>query len=214
MALRSILHPTDFSDLSGVAFAHALRIALAARSKLHLLHVLPHETGGALAFPQVRQMLVQWGLSGEDDPPWVIANRLGIEVDTTLLKGQEPTQGILGFLRDSPSDLIVLATHGRDGLEHWLSGSVSEIVARHSAAPTLFVAPGARGFVSQVTGESKLRRALVPIDFHRIRRRPSRRFSSSAGCSRARRSCCTSCISGGPLRRSRQGQQGQVARQR
>ena len=165
MALRSILHPTDFSDLSGVAFAHALRIALAARSKLHLLHVLPHETGGALAFPHVRQLLVQWGLSGEDDPPWLIAQRLGIEVDTTLLKGQEPTQGILGFLRDSPSDLIVLATHGRDGLEHWLNGSVSEIVARHSAAPTLFIAPGARGFVTQVTGESKLRRALVPIDF-------------------------------------------------
>ena len=73
MALRSILHPTDFSDLSGVAFAHALRIALAARSKLHLLHVLPHETGGALAFPHVRQLLVQWGLSEEDDPPWLIA---------------------------------------------------------------------------------------------------------------------------------------------
>jgi hypothetical protein len=114
MALRSILHPTDFSDLSGVAFAHALRIALAARSKLHLLHVLPHETGGALAFPHVRQLLVQWGLSEEDDPPWLIAQRLGIEVDTTLMKGQEPTQGILAFLRDSPSDLSVLATHGRE----------------------------------------------------------------------------------------------------
>src|SRR5215469_2990726 len=38
-AIRSIVHPTDFSDLSAAAFAHALRIALAARSKLHLLHV-------------------------------------------------------------------------------------------------------------------------------------------------------------------------------
>jgi len=165
MAFRSILHPTDFSDLSGVAFAHALRIALAARSKLHLLHVAPHDTGGAFAFPHVRQLLVQWGLSEEDDPPWLIAQRLGIEVDTTLMKGQEPTQGILAFLRDNPSYLSVLATHGRDGLEHWLNGSVSEIVARHSAAPTLFIAPGARGFVSQVTGEINLRRALVPIDF-------------------------------------------------
>jgi nucleotide-binding universal stress UspA family protein len=142
MAFRSILHPTDFSDLSGVAFAHALRIALAARSKLHLLHVAPHDTGGAFAFPHVRQLLVQWGLSEEDDPPWLIAQRLGIEVDTTLMKGQEPTQGILVFLRDSPSDLSVLATHGRDGLEHWLNGSVSEIVARHSAAPTLVYCAG------------------------------------------------------------------------
>jgi len=165
MAIRSILHPTDFSELSGVAFAHALRIALAARSKLHLLHVEPHNVGGTQAFPHVRQLLAQWGLAREDDPPWVVASRLGIEVDTTLLKGQEPTQGILGFLRESPSHLTVLATRGGDGLEHWLNGSVSEIVARHSAAPTLFIAPGARSFVSQITGEIKLRRALVPIDF-------------------------------------------------
>ncbi|HEY7242876.1 MAG TPA: universal stress protein [Xanthobacteraceae bacterium] len=165
MAIRSILHPTDFSELSGVAFAHALRIALAGRSKLHLLHVEPHEIAGAQAFPHVRKLLMQWGLAEEDDPPWVVASRLGIEVDTTLLKGQEPAPGIVGFLRDSPSHLIVLATRGRDGLEQWLNGSVSEIVARHSAAPTLFIAPGARGFVSPVTGDLKLRRALIPIDF-------------------------------------------------
>jgi nucleotide-binding universal stress UspA family protein len=163
--IRSILHPTDFSELSGVAFAHALRIALATRSKLHLLHVEQHDTGAALAFPQARRLLVQWGLSEADDPPWAVASKLGIEVDATSIWQQEPTQGILGYLRDHACDLIVLATHGGDGLEHWLRGSVSEIVSRHSAAPTLFIAPGARGFVSQVSGEIRLRRALVPVDF-------------------------------------------------
>jgi hypothetical protein len=38
-------------------------------------------------------------------------------------------------------------------------------LTRHSAAPTLFIVPGATGFVSQINGEVKLRRALVPIDF-------------------------------------------------
>ena len=74
------MHPTDFTDLSGIAFAHALRIALAAKSKLHLLHVAQHDTGGALAFPHVRRLLVQWGLTDEEDPPWVVATKLGIEV--------------------------------------------------------------------------------------------------------------------------------------
>ena len=73
MSIRSILHPTDFSELSGVAFAHALRIALATRSRLHLLHVSEHDTGEALAFPHARRLLAQWGLSEEDDAPWVIA---------------------------------------------------------------------------------------------------------------------------------------------
>jgi nucleotide-binding universal stress UspA family protein len=164
-SLRSILHPTDFSDLSGVAFAHALRIALASKSKLHLLHVAQHDTGGALAFPQVRRLLVQWGLSEDDDPPWAVAAKLGIEVETTRIKWQEPTKGIIGFLRDHSCDLIVLATQGAEGFDRWLKGSVSETVSRRSAIPALFIAPGTRGFVSQISGEVRLRRALVPIDF-------------------------------------------------
>jgi nucleotide-binding universal stress UspA family protein len=164
-SFRSILHPTDFSELSGAAFAHALRIALASRSKLHLLHVAQHDTGGALAFPQARRLLVQWGLSEEDDPPWVVAAKLGIEVETTRIKWQEPTKGIIGFLHEHSCDLIVLATQAGEGLERWLRGSVSEAVSRRSAIPTLFIAPGARGFVSQVSGEVRLQRALVPIDF-------------------------------------------------
>ena len=66
-ALRSIVHPTDFSDLSATAFAHALRIALAARCKLYLLHVSQYDAAEALAFPQAQRLLAQWGLSEEDD---------------------------------------------------------------------------------------------------------------------------------------------------
>ena len=39
---QSILYPTDFSNASIPAFAHALRIAVAAKSKLHLLNVSRH----------------------------------------------------------------------------------------------------------------------------------------------------------------------------
>jgi nucleotide-binding universal stress UspA family protein len=163
-SIRSIVHPTDFSDLSTAAFAHALRIALAAKCKLHVVHVEPH-AGEALAFPHVRRLLVQWGLSDEDDPPWVVATKLGIEVDNIRLKWQEPTQGLVDFLSEQSSDLVVLATHGRDGVERWLDGSVAEAVFRRSAIPTLFIAPGARDFVSRVSGDIRLQRVLVPIDF-------------------------------------------------
>src|SRR5262252_1690743 len=163
-AIRSIVHPTDFSDLSAAAFAHALRIALAARSKLHLLHVSQYDAAEALAFPHARRLLAQWGLSDEDDPPWMIASKLGIEVDNIRIKLQEPTQAIVDFLSEHGSDLVVLATHGRDGVAHWLQGSVAEGVFRRSAIPTLFIAPGARGFVDQVSGDVKLKRVLMPID--------------------------------------------------
>jgi nucleotide-binding universal stress UspA family protein len=164
-SIRSIVHPTDFSDLSVSAFAHALRIALSARSKLHLLHVSQYDAGEALAFPHARRLLVQWGLTEAEDPPWVIAAKLGIEVDNVRLALQEPARAIVDFLGEHASDLVVLATHGRDGVEHWLKGSVAEAVFRRSAIPTLFIAPGARGFVDQVSGDVQLRRVLVPVDF-------------------------------------------------
>jgi len=164
-SIRSIVHPTDFSDLSAAAFAHALRIALATRSKLHLVHVSQYDAHEALAFPQARRLLVQWGLSDEDDPPSVVADKLGIEVDNIRLALQEPTRAIVDFLSEHASDLVVLATHGRDGVDHWLKGSVAEAVFRRSALPTLFIAPGARGFVGQVNGDIQLRRVLIPVDF-------------------------------------------------
>jgi len=164
-AIRSIVHPTDFSDLSAAAFAHALRIALATRSKLHLLHVSQYDAAEALAFPHAQRLLAQWGLSDEDDPPWMIASKLGIEVENIRIKLQEPTQAIVDFLSEHGSDLVVIATHGRDGVSHWLQGSVAEGVFRRSAIPTLFIAPGARGFVDQVSGDVQLKRVLIPVDF-------------------------------------------------
>jgi nucleotide-binding universal stress UspA family protein len=37
----------------------------------------------------------------------------------------------------TPRDLLVVASHGRHGLERWLIGSVAEQVVRHSPAPVL-----------------------------------------------------------------------------
>jgi nucleotide-binding universal stress UspA family protein len=163
-SLKAILHPTDFSHLSGLAFAHALRIALASKAKLHIIHVTPHNPDVALAFPHARRLLAQWGFCDDNDSPSTITKKLGIEVYNTRIRSREPTQAILEFLRDSCFDLVVLATHGGKGIGRWLKGSVAETIARHARAPTLFVAPGTRPFIRQVTGDIQIRRAIVPID--------------------------------------------------
>ena len=46
-------------------------------------------------------------------------------------------QGILSYLEQKPCDLVVFATHGRDGIERWIRGSVSEMVLRRLAIPAL-----------------------------------------------------------------------------
>lgn len=68
--IKSVFHPTDFSHPSGIAFRHALKVALCNRSALEILHVdsdtshSPHWSD----FPQVRETLEAWQLLDKDSP--------------------------------------------------------------------------------------------------------------------------------------------------
>jgi nucleotide-binding universal stress UspA family protein len=160
--IQTIVHPTDFSDTSAVAFAHALRIALAMRGLLYLVHTAEPESPNAYdGFPHIRHTLARWGLMSESDPPEGVG-KLGIQVAKIGLKPHDPLRALLHFLKGHPSELIVLATHGRDGVAHWLHGSIAEELSRTAKLPTLFVPPTARGFVDQNTGKLHLSNVLGP----------------------------------------------------
>jgi hypothetical protein len=60
--IRSILHATDFTVASELAFAHALKIALAGKTKLYLVHADPDSVDEVdwSAFPGVRRTLAGW----------------------------------------------------------------------------------------------------------------------------------------------------------
>jgi len=63
-AILSVTHPTDFSELSMNAFVHALRISVAAKAKLYILHVAEGNDETCWdAFPHVRKTLAHWGCS-------------------------------------------------------------------------------------------------------------------------------------------------------
>jgi nucleotide-binding universal stress UspA family protein len=56
----------------------------------------------------------------------------------------EPSAEILEAAREAKSDLIVVGTHGRTGLEHALMGSIAERVVRRAHCPVLTVRPQGR----------------------------------------------------------------------
>jgi nucleotide-binding universal stress UspA family protein len=85
-------------------------------------------------------------------------------VKKVKLRGGDPLKAILAYLRDHTTDLIVLATEGREGLPRWLRPSVAERLARRSRTLTLFVPNQGRGIVSLADGSSSLRRMLIPVD--------------------------------------------------
>ena len=142
--IRSILAPTDFSPHSIQAVRYACGLAMQLGATLHLLNVLPdivpagpdlmlaptlppefYQQSEDQACQQLRELL---------DPAW--GQPKAVEVDIRWGGGVE---GIVDYATDHKIDLIVVATHGRTGLQHALMGSVAERIVREAPCPVLTV---------------------------------------------------------------------------
>jgi nucleotide-binding universal stress UspA family protein len=124
MQFNEILFPTDFSPASEAAGRLARAMALQARGRLHVLHVVPPVTDPSLFAEHLTRLAKSLGE--------------GIRVETALLSGWAG-RNIVDYARDKRIDLIVLGTHGRTGLSHAILGSVAETVVRLAPCPVLTV---------------------------------------------------------------------------
>ncbi len=161
--VRSVLHPTDFSEASVKAFAHALAIALIRKTKLTLLHAGGDKAKSWEKFPSVRGTLERWGVMEPNSSRSAVFDQLSVRVKKVVVRDKNPVAACHSYMVDHPTDLIVLATRGRGGRARWLKQSVAEEVARSSDAMSLFVPSEGRGFVSPANGRLTLGRILVPI---------------------------------------------------
>jgi nucleotide-binding universal stress UspA family protein len=160
--IESIFHPSDFSEASEIAFAHALKIALVAKANLSLLHVAAEPGADWEDFPGVRDTLERWNLIPKGSPRSAVG-KLGIGVEKVLAVGKDPVKVCLGYLERNPADLIVLAVRQRRGRMRWLDGSVGKPMAIGAGQMTLFVPYGVEGFVSRGDGSVSLRKILIPV---------------------------------------------------
>ena len=160
--IDSVLHPTDFSEGSKVAFHHALKAALLAKSKLTLLNVSPDATSRWSDFPGVRETLERWKLLPQGSPREAVSE-LGIDVRKSITKKKDPVDAVVNFLEEHPAEMIVLATHQRSGVARWLTSSVAEPIARRANEMTLFIAAESQGFVSAEDGSVSLENILIPV---------------------------------------------------
>jgi len=160
--VESIFHPSDFSDASEVAFAHALKIALAAKAELSVLHATDGSHAEWTDFPGVREILARWRLIPESSPKSAVVE-LGIDVRKVLIPSKHPVTACLAYLEKHPTDLIVLAVHQGDGRMRWLEKSIGKPMARGAGEMTLYIPHGMEGFVSRADGSVTLRNILIPI---------------------------------------------------
>lgn len=138
--IKTILVPTDFSDGSDEAVQYAAMVARTLKARIILVHAIqPYTYGMTETFNLVDHYTALKTIAGpmlEQIRKKVL--QLGISVETDLLTGPAHSE-IIEKARRAKADLIVMGTHGRTGVEHFLLGSVAEKVVRLSACPVLTV---------------------------------------------------------------------------
>lgn len=158
--VRSVLHPTDMSPGSEIAFQHALAIALLRQTSLTLLHVEGSSGNGEL--PSVREMLERWGLLEEGSSRSAVYENFNVRIKKKIVKGR-PLPVILDYLDKGYVDLVVVATRGSGGVAGWFKPSVSEPLAHRTDTSTLFVPVDSPGMVDPANGQLTVRKILVPV---------------------------------------------------
>ncbi len=130
---RRILVPVDLSETSLKALEKAFEVAPVFGAEVVVLHVI--ELLESLA-PQEAQARV------EREVEEILKRRLhrvagSVPYRVRIERRYEALPGILDAIEDEQPDLLIMASHGRSGLQHWLMGSVTEKVLRSVEVPAL-----------------------------------------------------------------------------
>lgn len=164
LSIGRILHPTDFSHGSEVAFLHALRLAIATKGSLSILHVDREQKRPDWdRYPSVRETLIRWKLLPPEASRTDVAS-LGVHISKASVTEEDPADGVLNYLEEHPADLLVLATHQRHGLDRWLHRTIAGRINSRTDGATLFIPYGTDGFVDAETGACRFSRILLPAD--------------------------------------------------
>jgi universal stress protein A len=140
-----ILVPIDFSEFTDDLVKYATEIAQKFGSDIHLIHVIPnldYFTPYESFMAAENMVTVQKGVEAEvqrdiED----VARKFGDAPVTIVVRTGVSFVEIVEYVKSEHIDLVIMATHGRGGLEHIIIGSVAEKVVRKSPCPVLTIRP-------------------------------------------------------------------------
>jgi len=147
MTYQRIFVPIDKSEPARKALEEACKLATLSNATLQLAHIVDMNDFG-------------WEFINPEDPEVEIRRRAAEELANKMLKKAADRASALGVAAQTQcllpthadiaaqlleqaaawrADLIVMGTHGREGIDHFLLGSVAEGVSRHAAVPVMLV---------------------------------------------------------------------------
>ena len=144
---KHILVPTDGSALSDKAVEAAIKLAQLLGARITAFHAVePYPLQGAYAAEASGVAELQPGIfikRSEEYAKRVLdtfknaASAANVECTTGYATSRSPSHAIVEKARLAKCDLIVMASHGRRGLEGFLLGSETQKVLTHSSIPVL-----------------------------------------------------------------------------
>ena len=137
-AVDGLLVPTDGSEAATAAIDWGLDLADAYDAMVHAVFSADTKRiGGATDPDGIFGELEQIGDEALEDVR-TRARERDVSVTGTVASGR-PARVILEFLERTDSDVVVMGTHGRSGLQRPFLGSVTETVVRGADVPLLCV---------------------------------------------------------------------------
>lgn len=140
---KHLLIATDGSELADKAVTHGLALAKALGAKVTTVTVsepwtnfLTGEVGATFPVEEYEQ-------AAESNASAILAavdkraEAAGVSCEKRYVKDQFPAEGILEAAEEGSCDLIVMASHGRTGVQRLLLGSQANKVVTHSKVPVL-----------------------------------------------------------------------------
>lgn len=144
-----ILVPIDTEPSSLVALSNAKELALELGAKIHIVHVIPTmpiplgDPVGAYTAFDYAGLAKTFEEAGEQAVQKALEITKELNPTRTLLHAN--TERIENLLvqtaKDVHTDLIVMTTHARSGLDRFLLGSVAQGVVHRSNIPVLLIRP-------------------------------------------------------------------------
>ncbi len=149
---EKIMVPLDGSELAECVLPHVEAFVKGCYvANVVFMRVIQPATvsyGGIAVSPEIIKERESADKSAAKDYLDQVINRLkheGVELHSEVLVGTV-ADSLADFAEENDFDLILIATHGRSGVNRWVRGSVADKILRSSNIPVLMVrAPGTRG---------------------------------------------------------------------
>lgn len=129
--IEKLVFASNFENEAVPVFQKAQSLVDTLNAKMHLVYInTPGD--GFNSTQEMHDRMLQFLLTAKADEQYKLT-----EVDTVNAYTVE--EGVFTYSNQVAADAIVMPTHGRKGLAHFFSGSISEDLVNHSELPVITI---------------------------------------------------------------------------